>query len=280
MKVFFYFVICILTITFACQSSKRLLDKKENKETKSLNPNNKIIINSNNSTFSGTSEDKIIFKGENNIIEINSDSSQFNSKNSRNVLVVEGNNNNFQFNQKGIIDLSENSNDTLILKGNEQQSIFNVTNSGTSVEAHVENIKNANSTVITFKDDQEFIKEEEDFDITVNSNELIYVPELETEISAGEALLYYQQEAKNGNLDAIFKLGSFYHYGIGCTRNIKKALEYYELAARKNHIEAQYLLGEIYEFGLKQITENKEKSIYYYTLAAKNGHPQAKLKVD
>ena len=193
---------------------------------------------------------------------------------------MEGNNNNFQFNQKGIIDQSKNSEDTLILKGNRQKSTFkSKNNQPTTFDSKAEISIKQNSTELTFIESQEAI-DEEDFDVTVNSNELIYIEVLETEISAGEALLFYQQEAKNGNLEAFFKLGSFYQYGIGCTRNVKKALEYYEIAARKNHIEAQYSLGEIYEFGLKEIEKNKDKSVYYYTLAAENGHYQAKLKVE
>lgn len=280
MKKHKHFFLCILIITYACQSSCRFKLTNENIEIENSNPNNKIIVNNQNSTFSGSSEDKVIFKGENNLIVINSDSSQFNIENSKNVLIIDGNNNNFQFNQKGIIDQSKNSEDTLILIGNRQKSTFtSKINQPTTFDSKAEFSIKQNSTELTFVESQEVI-EEEDFDVTVNSNELIYVSELETEISAGEALLFYQQEAKNGNLEALFKLGSFYQYGIGCTRNVKKTLEYYELAARNNHVEAQYSLAEIYEFGLKEIEKSKEKSVYYYTLAAKNGHSQAKLKVE
>lgn len=273
-----YVLIEIILIVSSCTSIHSVIQGND-VATENSNSNNKIIVNNRNSTFSGSSEDKVIFKGENNLIEINSDSSQFNSEKSKDIIVVEGNNNNFQFNQKGITEQSKNTADTLVLRGNNQKSIFKITNSKTVIDTKVEIENKSNSTVLIFNESQEFV-EEEDFEITVNSNELIYVPELETEISAGEALLFYQKEAKYGNLEAIFKLGTFYQYGIGCTRNIKKALDYYELAARKNHIEAQYSLGEIYEFGLKEISESKEKSNYYYTLAAKNGHPQAKLKIE
>ena len=80
----------------------------------------------------------------------------------------------------------------------------------------------------------------------------------------------YQQAAKNGDVDALIKLGDYHLEGITTTRSIDKAKAFYIKAARLNHPIASYKLAIAY------INANDDKSaLVWLQKSAKNGHSDA-----
>jgi hypothetical protein len=56
---------------------------------------------------------------------------------------------------------------------------------------------------------------------------------------------WYQEAAKQGNLEAQFKLGDMYYYGYGVDQDYKESVEWYEKAAKQGHVEAQFKLANM-----------------------------------
>lgn len=242
----------------ACSVSKESINS-DSKPTK--DPNNVVIVNSKNTINLGSSNDKVIFKGENNIVEINIEGSTFNTKNSNDVMIIEGNQNAFLVNQAGITDTFENSSDTIYFKGDRMKSEF-VSKSIQS--SQLDTINNSNYEL-------QNLKREDSVDFIFYSlDELILIPDLDSMITIGDAIDFYNSELKKGNLNALFKIGTFYQFGIGTNRNMFKAIECYEVAARNNHKEAQLTLGSIYKEGYLNVPINTDKAEYYFKLASQN----------
>jgi TPR repeat protein len=59
---------------------------------------------------------------------------------------------------------------------------------------------------------------------------------------SNEAFIYYTQAAKQGNVEAIYKIGYMYLEGRGIKQNYIKAYKYIVKAAEKNHPDAKSLL--------------------------------------
>jgi len=258
MKSTFYLFSVILLTQCACSVVKQTKNIPSN-STKDAN--NVVIVNSKNTINLGSSNDKVIFKGENNIVEINNEGSTFNTKNSNDVLIIEGNQNAVLVNQAGITETSENTNDTIYFKGDRVKSEF-VSKSIKS--SQLDTINNSNYALQNLKSEDSV-----DF-IFYSLDELILVPDLDSMITIGDAIDFYNSELKKGNLNALFKIGTFYQFGIGTNRNIFKAIECFEEAARNNHKVAQITLGTIYKEGYLNVVKNADKAEYYFKLAEKN----------
>ncbi len=56
------------------------------------------------------------------------------------------------------------------------------------------------------------------------------------------AFHYSKMAAEQGNVSAIFNIGTFYANGTGVTKDMMEAVRYYKLAADLNHAGAQYKL--------------------------------------
>lgn len=237
------------------------IESRNSSSNSTKDANNVVIVNSKNTTNHGSSNDKVIFKGENNIVEINNEGATFNTKNSNDVLIIEGNQNAVLVNQAGMTDTSENTNDTIYFKGDRVKSVF-VSKSINSKQ--LDTINNSNYELQNLKSDDSV-----DF-IFYSLDELILVPDLDSMITIGDAIDFYNSELKKDNLNALFKIGTFYQFGIGTNRNIFKAIECYEVAARNNHKEAQLTLGSIYKEGYLNVAINADKAEYYFKLAEKN----------
>lgn len=261
------FVQLVIIIAFlnACKTGKETVLSSNNVEH---DKNNKVIINSQNSFFTGSSGDSIIFKGENNLVEINNQNAVFDSKNSKDVLIIDGSQNKVTINQINVRDTSLNSRDTLILNGNKKNYAFQA--------------KSEKSLNIDSKETSNELELDSNFDedLLVHEDQMIYVDELDTLLTAQETFDYFKSKAVKGDFYAYHKLGGHFEYGIGVPKNMINAIECYEIAARNDVMEAQIRLGELYENGKESILKNREKAIYYYTLAAKNGNVMAieKLK--
>lgn len=250
----------------ACSVAKesRNSDSKPTKD-----PNNVVIVNSKNALDFGSSNDKVIFKGENNIVEINNEGSTFNSKNSNNVMIVEGDQNAVLVNQAGITDTSGNSHDTTIVKGDRLRREYSAK---AVLDAKLLHQKSSSDSITNASIKKQYIPQNDDDEsVFFAADELIFVPELDSLVTIGEAIDYYNSETLKRNMEAYYKLGTFYQFGVGTKRNIPKALEYFEIAARNNHVVAQYTLGSIYKDGFMSVLPNAEKAEYYFKLAAKNG---------
>ncbi|NBR16197.1 MAG: sel1 repeat family protein [Crocinitomicaceae bacterium] len=266
MKSTLFIFLCSLFMLCACSVAKesRNSDSKPTKD-----PNNVVIVNSKNALNFGSSNDKVIFKGENNIVEINNEGATFNSKNSNDVMIIEGNQNVVSVNQAGVTDTSEDSHDTTYINGNRMRKEFIAKD---VLDAQILHRKSDGLTVTNSNISKQIIQQDDDDEpFFFAADELIFVPELDSLITIGEAIDFYNSETLKRNMEAYYKLGTFYQFGVGTKRNIPKALEYFEIAARNNHVTAQYTLGTIYKNGIMGVPPNAEKANYYFKLAAKNG---------
>jgi TPR repeat protein len=70
-----------------------------------------------------------------------------------------------------------------------------------------------------------------------------------------------------GNTLATSNLGYCYLYGRDIEPNVSLAIAYFKIAAKQGDVDAAYKLGDIYGSD-KWNVKDKEKSIYYYRIAA------------
>ena len=89
---------------------------------------------------------------------------------------------------------------------------------------------------------------------------------------------YFELSAKQGNSDALFKLGYFYSEGLGVEPNYLKAKEYFELSAKQNHSDALFDLGCLYSRG-QGVERNYLKAKEYFELSAKQNNSNALIEL-
>ncbi len=88
------------------------------------------------------------------------------------------------------------------------------------------------------------------------------------------ALAIYQQQAANGNAEAMNGLGLLYSKGIGVVENEQEGIMWLEKAAENGYAKAWYNLGLLYKEGVGA-TENPTKAIVCFEKAAKGGYDLA-----
>ena len=87
--------------------------------------------------------------------------------------------------------------------------------------------------------------------------------------------MWDRYKAKNGDVEAQFRLAKIYEVGFGeLAQNFEAAFKWFKLAAENGHAEAQFKLGLMYEKGYG-VTQNYKKAEKCYKLAAKKGHAKA-----
>ena len=88
----------------------------------------------------------------------------------------------------------------------------------------------------------------------------------------------YRKLAKEGDSDAMLKLGLCYHNGDGVKQNYAEASKWFRRAADLGNAEAQYQLGEKYmnSYGCEKNTQEASK---WYRKAAKLNHPESMFKL-
>jgi hypothetical protein len=69
-----------------------------------------------------------------------------------------------------------------------------------------------------------------------------------------------------------------YYYGNGVTQDYKKAERWYQEAAKQGNLEAQFKLGDMYSYG-NGVTQDYKEAERWYQEAAKQGHLAAKGKL-
>ena len=66
-----------------------------------------------------------------------------------------------------------------------------------------------------------------------------------TKKNADNMVYWYNESAKNGNVEALCKMGDLYFYGKGVKKDFKNAQLYYERAAKMGNARAKQMLQEI-----------------------------------
>ena len=87
------------------------------------------------------------------------------------------------------------------------------------------------------------------------------------------------KKAEQGDVEAQFNLGYYYHSGEGVEQSEKKALYWWQKAAEQGHAEAQFNLGVVHEKGYG-VEQSYEKAIHWYTKAAEQGNTNAQNNFD
>src|SRR6266540_3241798 len=93
------------------------------------------------------------------------------------------------------------------------------------------------------------------------------------------AFEFYKQAAEKGYVNAMFRLGYCYDYGIGTDIDKKKAFDLYEIVAEKGNRDAQKSLVLLYEYG-KDTQNNIDIFNYWYKKVIKNGFQEVKENLD
>ena len=86
-----------------------------------------------------------------------------------------------------------------------------------------------------------------------------------------------KQQAKQGDAQAQYALGTIYLKGLSVPKDLTKASHWVKKSANQGHMEAQYTLGAMYLFASisNQNPQDKENAVYWLTKAGKQGHRDA-----
>lgn len=89
-----------------------------------------------------------------------------------------------------------------------------------------------------------------------------------------------EEEAKEGNPEALYRLGCFYIYGkvdqwLPYEKDYGKARECLTKAANIGHIQSAYGLGCLLQYGYDNHAPNLEDAMPWYEFAAEQGHVEA-----
>lgn len=88
------------------------------------------------------------------------------------------------------------------------------------------------------------------------------------------AAVWFGRAAKQGHVQAQFKLGLLYDAGLGLTENNKAARIWYKAAADQGHLKAWTMLGSLYLQG-RGIPRDPAVASFYFKKAAFQGDPVA-----
>ena len=97
-------------------------------------------------------------------------------------------------------------------------------------------------------------------------------------VQAEENVKWLTVQARQGNAEAIVKLGILAETGKNVPQDFARAAELYETAAKMGLAQAQTRLGMLYEDG-KGVPQNNEKAIEWLTKAAEQGYAGAGRKL-
>ena len=88
----------------------------------------------------------------------------------------------------------------------------------------------------------------------------------------------YSNLADQGDIEAIYNLGSCYAVGMGVEKDKKQAFEWYKKAAVKGHAEAQYCLGQYYRKGTC-VEKDIDIAVEWYRKSADYGNVKAQFNL-
>ena len=84
--------------------------------------------------------------------------------------------------------------------------------------------------------------------------------------------------AKQGDVEAQYKLGLMYYTGAYVTQNYKQAAYWFEKAATLGVAKAQYNLGLMYDNG-QGVTQDYKQAVYWFEKAATQGLAKAQYNL-
>ncbi len=93
-----------------------------------------------------------------------------------------------------------------------------------------------------------------------------------------EALYWFKEADKNGNIVATHNLGILHEYGNGVEKNINNAIGFYLRSAENGYIRAQSRLGNIYYDGIG-VKADRKKATGWLLRASINGDPSSQYKL-
>ena len=94
-----------------------------------------------------------------------------------------------------------------------------------------------------------------------------------------EAFECYRNAAEQGNSEAQFEMGDFYHSGQNVTRDYLKAFEWFNKAASGGHVSAQNWMGNYYNLGLG-VAKDYTKAAEWWSKAAAQGDTISQINLD
>ena len=97
-------------------------------------------------------------------------------------------------------------------------------------------------------------------------------------VSPKEQIEIYEDDAKQGDVDAQLALGLLYLHGEGETRDTGKGIDYLEEAAEQGNAEAQATLGMVYDQGIG-VRPDAKRAVEWYERAAAGGHAKARFNL-
>lgn len=89
-----------------------------------------------------------------------------------------------------------------------------------------------------------------------------------------EAFAQLMPSAKQGEVQAQYRVGWMFEHGQGTSRDYEEAARWYAKAAGQGDAEAQCALGGLYEFGMG-VERNLDQAAGFYREAATQQHPEA-----
>ncbi|MEK7486595.1 MAG: hypothetical protein AABZ60_19915 [Planctomycetota bacterium] len=95
-----------------------------------------------------------------------------------------------------------------------------------------------------------------------------------------KALKYFQQASQAGNPKSDYAIAYLHDNDLIENASPEIAIKYYQKSAEKGLVEAQFRLGLIYEFGLRNMKPNIETAQKYWKMAAAQGHAESKDKLE
>ena len=93
-----------------------------------------------------------------------------------------------------------------------------------------------------------------------------------------EALYYYEQAAKLGDVTSQYLLGKMYDDAKGTAKNMRQAARWYTQAAKQGHSKAQATLGYMYSKG-NGVNQDYSQAVNWYQKAAEQGHINAQYNL-
>ena len=93
-----------------------------------------------------------------------------------------------------------------------------------------------------------------------------------------KAFEFYKLAAETNNIEAIYKLGTYYYYGQGVVQDYFEAFRWIRKVAELGYAPAQSSLGYCYEKGIG-VAKDEDKAIEWYRKAAEQGLAQAQFNL-
>jgi len=94
-----------------------------------------------------------------------------------------------------------------------------------------------------------------------------------------EAMVWAQRAAAQGDVDAMFFIGTMYVFGDTVHQTVDdpdvEAAKWFFQAASRGHADAEYSLGLLFLAG-KGVTQNQDEALKWINRAAEHGHASAR----